>query len=184
MRMAWPIAWCPACRWKPGSTPEAASENERACASPRFRLDGADHAIPADFHTVARTPRRAHGHLHIDLKWTIVYLRSCRHTWRGRRRIRRGGLDHHRADRGPNAHHGPGDLDGRGIRTATGLDRRLHRICTHILADPFFAQPAHAVDDAVFGWTGHGVLHTAHFELHIAQHAAQVLGFRHRRVCA
>src|SRR5260221_8014105 len=113
MRMALPIAWCPACRWKPRSTPKTASEDERACASPQFSLDGADAAIPADFHTLARTPRCAHGHVHIDSEWAIVYVRSRRHTRRGGRRIRRGGLDHHGADRGPNAHHGPGGLDWR-----------------------------------------------------------------------
>src|SRR5271165_4612625 len=98
MRMASPIAWCPACRWKPRSTPEKAGASERACASTRFSPGGADAANPTDFHTVARTHRRIDGHVHIDLKWAIVYIRSCRHPRRGGGGIRRGGMDHHGAN--------------------------------------------------------------------------------------
>ena len=51
------------------------------------------------------------------------------------------------------------------------------------LLTPLLAEPAHAIDDAVPGRSGHGILHPAHLELHIAQHAAQVLGVRHRHLC-
>src|SRR5271167_1974507 len=172
MRMALPIAWYPACRWKPRLTPETAGENERDCAFTRFRAGGADAALPTDFHTMARTHCRAHGHLHIDLKWAIVHVRSRRHTRRGGRRIRRGGMDYHRANRGADADYDSGRLDGRDFRPATSIDRCVHRLCTDFLADPLFAQPAHVIDDAVLGRSGHGVFHSAHLELHIAQRAA------------
>src|ERR1700675_4261574 len=122
MRAVSAIAWCPACRWKPRSTPETAGANERDCASARLRLDGADDAFPADFHTVARTHRRADGYVHIDFERAIVHIRSCTHTRRGGRRIRRGGLDHHGANRGPDARHDPGRMDGRHLRSTTCID--------------------------------------------------------------
>src|ERR1700683_4222397 len=108
MWMVSPIASCPACRWKPGSTPETASTNERACASTRLSLGGADAADPTDLHTVARSHRCAHGHVHIDLEWAIVHVRSCRHTRRGGRRIRPWGMDHHCENRSPDDRSGPG----------------------------------------------------------------------------
>src|SRR5277367_3326242 len=99
MRMVSPSAWYPACRWKPGSTPETAGANERDRAFTRFGLDGADVAIPADFHTMARTRRGVDGHIHIDPEWPTVHVRTCRHSRRGGCRIRRGGMDHHCANR-------------------------------------------------------------------------------------
>src|ERR1700722_4977029 len=128
MPMGSPIAWCPGCRSKLKSTRETAGANERPCTPARFSLDGAYAAVPTDVYTVARTHRCAHGHVHIDLEWAIVPLRSCPHTRGGGRRIRRGGMDYHCANRCPNARHDPGGLDGRDFRAATRLDRCLHRI--------------------------------------------------------
>src|ERR1035437_7738209 len=162
MRMVSAIAWYPACRWKPGLTPGTAGANGRDYASARLKLDGADAALPTDFHTMARAHRCVDGYVHIDPEWAIVHIRSCRHTRRGGRRIRRRGMDHHGSNRGPDARHDPGRLDGRHLRPTTCIDRRVHRICGHFLADPVLTEPVHVTNDAVLGRPGHRILHPAH----------------------
>ena len=128
--------------------------DERGCASARFRLDRADAAVAADLHPVARSSRRAHGHVHLDFERPAVDVRACRHPRRRRCRIRRGRMDHHGADHRPDARHAPGGLDGRRLRPAASVDRRLHGICGHFAADPVFVESAHATGDAVSraGW--------------------------------
>src|SRR5580658_5073028 len=181
MRRASPTGWCPACRSKPASKPETAGAREfagarelsRACAP--FGFNRADAAVATDFHPMAGTGRGAHGHFHIRAEWAPFDVRSFRYSRRGERRIRRGRVDHHGADHGTDVRYAGGHLDGRCLWASTVIDRCLDRLCDHLAPDPLRAQLTHAADAAVSGWTGLGILHTAHLELHPAEHTAEVL---------
>src|ERR1700675_1349570 len=75
-------------------------------------------------------------------------------------------------------------MDGRRIWSETGLDRRRAGLRRDLPAGTDVEQPDGVTDSAVCGRPGLRLLRAPDLELRIAQYSAEVLGLRHRHLCA
>src|SRR6202453_1117855 len=172
--------WCRECRSRPGWTRARSGIDEHAGARIGGRIATWTRIGGSHPPSLGWPSWRAPGPGYLDAERASIDVRSRRHPRRRGGGLRRGRVDHHRADSRTDVHHPSRPLGGNGLRAAAGVDRRVHRVRSDLVVDAAVGDAADAARHAISRRPGYRVLHPADSRVHLAEYAAEVLGIRHR----